>query len=675
MRIGIDATSLPRAVAGAGKYILGLINGLAQLDVDHTFFIYCKERDRNMFGDLPANFRMRTVANFSRPRRILWQLHGLQANLVRDDIEVWHATHYIVPQVHADYSVVVTIHDLAFIKFPELYSPVKRRFFGWAIRQAIHRADECIAVSSATQRDVAACFPEAKPCHIVHSGIHDAFFRTGNGDGSPYPRRYILAVGTQERRKNYPLLVRAFSQVAADLPLVDLVLAGQPENDTPAIKREVAQAGLRERTLLPGYVPERELLSLYRHAALVCQPSHYEGFGFPALEAMAAGIPVIVSDRPATAELVGEFARKVPPECPDRWAAAMREALAHAPGKGVLSQAQRHVQRFSWRETAQQTVAIYESCKNGRAPARRPSQKAVDIANVHLSEAVLRTVVFSDLFDYPLLEKELHAGLLFRAAGELEVREAVRRMRRSGALSEKEGYYFLPGREETVRIRRQREQNTRALLAKYHDDLQAIVDFPFVRAVALSGSAAFGNCRPDDDLDLFVICHKKRLWLVYAMLALFFKLQGKRRALCLNYLIAEGAEDTLERNVFVAHQIAHLRPVYFQEGIDRYRERHAWFRNFLHQGGIPGHLPLLVAGKKKFHLEKLFGSRLFDFVETITYHSYRRRIRTMTQDRYGSGVRCTRTVIRLFTNDHMPAIMTRFRERCARVLRSGEPGL
>lgn len=679
MRIGIDATSLPVHLAGAGRYIMGLIHGLSQLESSHEYVIFCKQRDRHRFQELPPRFSISCIPDLTRPARIYWQLCGLPDDLQRHHLDLWHATHYTLPVVNVGCLVMVTIHDLAFFRFPHFYSLQKRAFFRWIIRQAVRRADAIIAVSQSTKRDILQFFPHAAPVHSVYSGVDPAFFADSNGTPPPYHRDYLLAVGTQERRKNLPFLIDLFSRLAPDFPDLDLLLIGQPENDTSRILETIRRCRLSHRVRWYGFVPESHLAAYYRHARALVHPAHYEGFGFPILEAMASCLPVVASDRPSINEIGRKFVCLASNEAQNDWEMQLQNLLQNKPPHDLLQAAQAYARRFDWRHTAQQVESLYEHYHDQWVVRRRrhflpaserTAAKKVLIGSTSLETAVLKTLSFASLFRYPLQEQEILGGLLEAAASPEELRNALQRLLSAGKVQKDNEFYYLPGESHFVALRRKRQDISQSILERNRRWLTWVAHFPGVEAVALSGTLAFANCESTDDLDLFVITQPRRLWLTYLCLAILLKLCRRRRLLCLNYLVARDADPPVQQNLFVAHQIVHLRPVFQPQTILSYQESQPWTRSYLPQGGMGW--PLRFAIPERSLLARLLHEswRLLPlgWLDRLCYQVYGYHIRRITASSTTADIRIDRGVIQLFTNNHLESVMQRFHEKFTRTL-------
>jgi glycosyltransferase involved in cell wall biosynthesis len=255
----------------------------------------------------------------------------------------------------------VTIHDLAFLRFPQTFKPLHRQRLVWFTRNAVHRADRIIAISESTKHDL--CNLMAVPTDridVVHHGVdHDLFHEDGLAAKRAVP--YILSVGTVQPRKNYSLLLRAFEKVCEMWrePL-ELVIVGQRGWMWEPIEAEIRTSPVATRIHWLGYVADEQLPPLYRGATLVAMPSLCEGFGLPLLEAMACGAPVIASAASCFPEVCGDAARLIDPNDERAWADAMRELLGDAEKRNELRRrGLARAAQFTWERTARETIAVY----------------------------------------------------------------------------------------------------------------------------------------------------------------------------------------------------------------------------------------------------------------------------------------------------------------------------
>lgn len=273
--------------------------------------------------------------------------------------------------------VVVTVHDIAFERYPEFFSPRDLRILKRLVPLSARRAARVITVSQHARQELLDCYglpPErvvvtyeaaAEHFRPVTDPAELAAVRRRYGIGD---RPYVLALGNLQPRKNMVRLVEAFRRLtageraagrnASDAPL--LVIAGKAQWRESEIFRAVEAAGLADRVVFPGYVADADLSALYSGAVAFVYPSLYEGFGLPPLEAMACGTAVICSNAASLPEVVGDAALTFAPTDVEALAQALADVLSNPGLREDLRQ--RGLQRaaqFSWRRCAQETLAVY----------------------------------------------------------------------------------------------------------------------------------------------------------------------------------------------------------------------------------------------------------------------------------------------------------------------------
>jgi glycosyltransferase involved in cell wall biosynthesis len=317
-----------------------------------------------------------------------WRLSALASQLVRQTYwpiqrcltpatpgslpAVYHATEHLLPRLATP--TVLTVHDLIFERYPEHHTWRNRTFLRVGMRLFTQAATAIIAVSEHTRRDLMALYdlPAAK-IHVVYEGVDPAFAPASPDEiarvharYSP-ERPYLLMVGTLEPRKNHAAALRALARLKAwGLPH-RLVIAGGSGWLFAPIRQQVAALGLDDDVTFAGYVPAGDLSPLYAGAACVLAPSLYEGFGFPVLEAMACGAPVVGSDISSLPEVAGDAALLVAPQDDAALAAAIHLVLTQ-PGLAaqLREKGLRRAARFRWATCAAETLEIYRLAAGGR---------------------------------------------------------------------------------------------------------------------------------------------------------------------------------------------------------------------------------------------------------------------------------------------------------------------
>ncbi len=273
-----------------------------------------------------------------------------------------HATNFVAPPARAP--VVVTVHDVTFIRFPELCTPDTLRY-PRLLERAIQRGAVVHTPSEFVADEIREFF-SIPPDRVVpiHPGIPDvitgdrvAGARAAGGD------RYVLALGTIEPRKNLPTLIEAFDRVARHDEDLRLVLAGPPGWDTERVAAAIGRARAADRIVALGFVADQRRGDLLAGAAVFAYPSLYEGFGFPPLEAMRAGVPVVASTAGSLPEILGDAAHLIAPTDVEALAAAIKDYANpdHPARADAIARGLERVGRYRWEHTAACLVDLYRS--------------------------------------------------------------------------------------------------------------------------------------------------------------------------------------------------------------------------------------------------------------------------------------------------------------------------
>ncbi|MBD0338842.1 MAG: glycosyltransferase family 4 protein [Thermoleophilia bacterium] len=320
MRVGFDVSPLLQTRAGTARYVNGLVEELERLPG--------LEVSRLSFGGPGRAWAL--------ARDLAWYL-ALLPRQARG-LDVLHCTTYRAP-LAARGPTVVTVHDLAVLRSPELFTAWTRLYARTWLRPTLRAADRVIAVSEFTKREVVALagVPEER-LRVVPNAAEPVF----TPDGPAAEGDYVLAVGTLEPRKNLPRLAEATERLGLELRVVGATGWGSVE--VP-----------RARWL--GRLPDEDVAALYRGALCLAYPSLYEGFGIPVLEAMRCGAPVVTSAGSAMAEVADGAAELVDPLDPVSIAAGIERAIAR---RGELRAAGfQRARTFTWAAAAEATAAVY----------------------------------------------------------------------------------------------------------------------------------------------------------------------------------------------------------------------------------------------------------------------------------------------------------------------------
>lgn len=361
--------------AGISRYIRNLIPAL-RAGGEHSYQVHLGD------ANYPPEFapgdrfclRLSHLPTRKPPVRILWEQFWLPGALLADHADLLHSLGYVQP-VACPTPSVVTVHDLSFALYPEAFNRGNRLYLSVFTRLSARRADRVIAVSENTKRDTVRLLgvPEDKVA-VVHHGIEPHFrpcrdraaveaLRVRAG----LPERFILFFGTIEPRKNLVALVEAFAILRRSGLPHGLVIAGARGWQWEPVYAAVERLGLEDTVAFPGYVPYDEQPLWYNAADLFAYPSLYEGFGFPPLEAMACGTPVVASSTSALPEVVGDAGLLVDPRDVPALAAAMRAVLEDAEKREEMRvRGLARAATFTWTEAARRTAAVYRAAASAK---------------------------------------------------------------------------------------------------------------------------------------------------------------------------------------------------------------------------------------------------------------------------------------------------------------------
>ena len=343
----------------------GLLGALARRDDVEIVAYALSWRGRDELASaVPPGVRACTRPVPARIVRECWE-RGLARPRAEDwtgPVDVVHATNFVAPPARAP--VVVTVHDVTFLRFPELCTPDTLRY-PLLLRRAMERGAVVHTPSEFVAGEVRELLgAPAERVVAIPSGVPAV--RDGDparGRALAGHSRYVLALGTIEPRKNLSTLVRAFDRVAVADRDLGLVLAGPPGWDAARVQAACDASAARARIVQTGFVPDRDRADLLAGASVFAYPSVYEGFGFPPLEAMQCGIPVVAGDAGALPEVLGDAATFVPPT--DEAALADAIHTLADPGNperaAGIARGRARVARYDWDTTAARMLELYRS--------------------------------------------------------------------------------------------------------------------------------------------------------------------------------------------------------------------------------------------------------------------------------------------------------------------------
>jgi glycosyltransferase involved in cell wall biosynthesis len=366
MRLALDGTPLLGPRSGVGEVVSGIVPELARRpDLEVVAYALTLRGRNDLAAAVPPGVHAASRWFPARGVRQAWlRLEYPRVERWTGPIDVVHATNYVAPPTRA--GEVVSVYDLGFVRYPEFVA-ADTLDYPELLRRAVRRGAWFHTTSDFVRDEVIDTFAvPAERVVRVYPGIPPI----QGGDATrgrvvAGAERYVLAIGTIEPRKNLPALVAAFDAVAASDPEVVLTVAGGRGWGADAFDAAVDRAHHRDRVRTLGYVSADDRADLLAGASVLAFPSHYEGFGFPPLEAMAAGVPVVTTHAGAVPEVVGDAAVIVAVDDVDALADALDRVLGdEALRRDLVARGHARQGAFSWVRAVDELVDLYRAVRS-----------------------------------------------------------------------------------------------------------------------------------------------------------------------------------------------------------------------------------------------------------------------------------------------------------------------
>lgn len=328
MKIGFDGKRAVRNSTGLGNYSRLVISTLAKYRPDSEYIVYSPSDDVHKRITEAPNVKLELPdRNFYRHYGSLWRTGvggGLTKQAERDGVILFHGLSNELPlnMAKSDIPSVVTVHDLIYLRRPEMYKPIDRKIYNYKYGRSARNATRVIAISECTRRDLIelqGVSPDK--IDVIYQGCDPIFRRdvsaeeiAGVKSRIKLTKPYIIGVGTIERRKNQLLTLRALAGLNKDLSDVELVLVGRQTGYADEIRREADRLGLSDRLRFISGADFKDFPALYAGALVSSYPSRYEGYGLPVVESLAVGTPVVVASGSCLEEAGGPATPVVNPD-------------------------------------------------------------------------------------------------------------------------------------------------------------------------------------------------------------------------------------------------------------------------------------------------------------------------------------------------------------------------
>lgn len=364
MHFGFDAKRAFQNTTGLGNYSRDVLRILAQRRPGHRYVAYGPwyVPDRLADGVEPRT----PDTTWGRYLPSLWRFAGLTPQLRRDGVELYHGLSNELPLgiERSGIRTVVTIDDFIFERLPGLYQPIDRRIYAHKFRSAAERADLVVAISEQTRRDLIDFYGiDHSRIRVVYQGCRPTFQAVPSPGADEaearrlgLPDRYLLCVGTVERRKNLELIVKALPS----LPEVPLLVVGRETRYAREVRELARRLGVEGRLRFLKTDSAETLATLYRRCTVSIYPSRFEGFGIPIVEALFCGAPVVTTAGGAFSEAGGPGSAYVAPDDVDGMRQVLSELLSDEGRRAAMREAGlRHARRFTDDAIAEGLSRVY----------------------------------------------------------------------------------------------------------------------------------------------------------------------------------------------------------------------------------------------------------------------------------------------------------------------------
>ena len=391
-RIGIDIRCLAEGRrTGVEEYTLNLLTHLFEIDQKNEYVLFFNSfRSSNTDFFWIKKYSNVTLKRFGFPNKLLnflfWYLNWPKIDKMIGGADIFFMPNIIFGSVSRETKLVLTIHDLSFERYPQTFS-WKRRIWHVFIntKKICQRADKIIAVSNSTKNDLEFLYKiSPEKIQVVYSGISDKFKVVDRNDEKlisvkekyNLPYKFILYLGTIEPRKNITGIVKAFGQLqkfskknnppagGGEIFKYKLVIAGSKGWMNEKIFFEIEKSGHKDKIIFLDFVADEDKEYVFNLTSLFVYPSFFEGFGFPPLEAMQCGVPVIVSNNSSLPEIVGRAGILIDPDKPEEIYLAMKEILVSRELKEkLIEQGLAQSKLFDWKKTAEEFLSALNKIK------------------------------------------------------------------------------------------------------------------------------------------------------------------------------------------------------------------------------------------------------------------------------------------------------------------------
>jgi len=629
MKIGIEVSTLANKTTGTNRYLSCLLEQIGQTGNE---IISLSPGDDKLFG-LPAGKKGSSL------KKHLYRNFLLTNELVASGADCAVFPDYFMPPEYRRPSAIV-IHDLSFISHPQFYSQKFVKYYNYRIKQTLKQNPVVIAVSEHTRRNIIKFLGVRKENILIvqgYSKIIDAVNTTTVKNERPY----LLYVGHIEPRKNINFMIEGFLKWRQESSKdYKLKIVGSLWINSPEIKKMLQKYSNHPDIEFTGYVDEKSLSHTFSNAAGFVHTSFEEGFGFPVLEAMEHGLPVLCSKGIATEEISSPVSITIDPGS----IASYTEGLDKLSEVSVSYKKLKYDIKYSPELMRHQLDILLNrlDCRINRIfESNIPKAKSK-------TEALEKTFIYSSLFNTGIRKENLYKQIFDINLEKEELQKYINLLTLQDIIKQDNDLIYL--NKENAGF--YKKSNKKINKAKLVNILNFLNRLPFVSSIAFSGGTTHYGLENHDDVDLFIITKPYALYLVYIIIHIYSIITNSRKELCVNYLVDEyDLRINHSFDFYTAHQIISLTAYKNYRMLNKFWKENEWVRNIYPNFTISNDFPEQTSSFYRF----------LEPVNKLLLIFYRRMYKNKLQlSALTNSVLLTEHTIKLHTKDNRHKIIKEF---------------
>ncbi len=391
MKIGLDIRTVGKNRTGDETVTMQLVTNLLKAKARGVFSLYTDTKEKSTLEEIEKKFDSKENNNFKvhsvlPAKKALWTLWSLPSFIKKFPVDILHVQ-YITPiWLPKKVKLVTTIHDISFARFPRFIDKKDLFLLNNFIPLSLKRADKIIAVSEFTKKEIVDVYKiDEKKIEVVYNGGASEVFSKKSSDQeilnfvkkNKLPKEFILYVGTLQPRKNIPFLLRNFVEFKKKFTTKEgidnlcLVIGGNRaghnyDKEIDSVMKEVERKTpkIAKQIIFSGFIPDKDLPMYYKAAKLICICSRYEGFGLPAIEAMASETPVLSTDASCMPEICSDAAMLYKQDEDGDFVKKLFKLISDKDcAEDLIKKGKARAKDFSWERTADKVMGVYKKLK------------------------------------------------------------------------------------------------------------------------------------------------------------------------------------------------------------------------------------------------------------------------------------------------------------------------